>query len=103
MRRIGATQLGQGLGLNLADPLPGHSEFPANFFERADLAVVKPEAEARHILFALGEMSQCLTDGFVEESPGGRIIGDDRSLSSIRSERLKSSSSPTGCSSETVS
>ena len=79
MRRIGATQLGQGLGLNLADPLPGHAEFPANFFERADLAVVKPEAEAHHILLALGQMSECLTDGFVEESPGGRIVGDDRS------------------------
>ena len=79
MRRIGATQLGQGLGLNLTDPLPRHAEFPANFFQRADLAVVKPEAEAHDILLALGEVSQCLTDGFVEESPGGRIIGDDRS------------------------
>ena len=43
-------QLPQGLGLDLADPLPRHIKIPSHLFQRPGLPVIKAEPEAQYLL-----------------------------------------------------
>src|SRR2546427_4774239 len=42
-------QLAQRLGLDLADPLAGHPELPADFLQRPGTAIIEPEAQLQHL------------------------------------------------------
>src|SRR5204863_9856800 len=52
-RRV--AELGQRLGLDLADAFPGHPELPAHLLQRPGMAVHEAEPELDHLLLALGE------------------------------------------------
>jgi hypothetical protein len=51
-------QLGQGLGLNLADALARHAKFLANFFERVRAAVFQAKPHAQDLLLARRQQRQ---------------------------------------------
>ena len=46
-------QLGEGLGLDLADALAGHAEAAPDLLERAGPAVVEPEPQTHDLLLPL--------------------------------------------------
>src|SRR5215213_8205263 len=52
---VGAAQLAQRLGLDLADPLAADPQLLANVAERLSLAAAEPEAQPQHGLLALGQ------------------------------------------------
>src|SRR5690606_6475424 len=72
---VGVAELGQGLGLDLADALPGHPELLADLLEGAGLAVVEPEPQAHHRLLPLVELVEGVDDGPVEHAAGGGVGG----------------------------
>ena len=53
---VGVAELGQRLGLDLADALAGDAELPPDLLERAGLAVVEPEAQPHDLLLALVQL-----------------------------------------------
>ena len=62
MSGIWPAQFGEGLGFDLADPLPGHPELPTDFFERADLSVIETEAQTNHVLLSFDEEDPVMVD-----------------------------------------
>src|SRR5438552_2763924 len=51
-------QLAQRLGLDLADPLAGHPELPADLLQRPGTAVIEPESQLQHLALARRERLQ---------------------------------------------
>src|SRR5437667_128340 len=51
-------QLAQRLGLDLADPLAGHPELPADLLQRPGTAIIEPEAQLQHLALARRERLQ---------------------------------------------
>src|SRR5437016_14593318 len=51
-------QLAQRLGLDLADPLAGHPELPADLLQRPGKAIIEPEAQLQHVALATRERFQ---------------------------------------------
>src|SRR5215471_18970478 len=69
----GVAELGQGLGLDLADPLPGDAELPAHFLQRARVPVGQPEPQLDDLLLAPGEAVQDLLQLVLQhDERGGR-------------------------------
>src|SRR5262249_36410705 len=48
-------ELGQGLGLDLADPLPGDTELPANLLQRPGMPVGQAETQLDDLLLTPGQ------------------------------------------------
>src|SRR5690606_2329912 len=71
---VGMPELGQGLRLDLADPLPGDPELPPDLLERARLPVLEAEAEADDLLLPLVELLEGGEHRLVEH-PARRDLG----------------------------
>ena len=94
-------QLAQRLGLDLADALAGDREVLADFLERVLAAVGEAEAQAQHLLLARRERVEDLVGLLAQRlSPMIDSTGETTCLSSMKSPRWLSSSSPIGVSSE---
>src|SRR4051812_25501021 len=59
---LGVPELGQRLGLDLADALTGHAELTTDLLERAGLAVVEAEPHPDDGLLAVVEIGERLLD-----------------------------------------
>src|SRR6185312_15000993 len=55
-RRV--AELGQGLRLDLPDPLAGHTELPADLFQRPRMPVGQPEAQLDDPLLPLRQLAE---------------------------------------------
>lgn len=90
--------LPQGLGLYLNDVFAGHVEHAAHLFERPGVAVAETEAQAQHLLFAFGERAEDFVEALGNTVKAVALAGDSADLSSVKSPKLLSPSSPTGVS-----
>ena len=91
-------QLSQCLGFNLANAFTRYRELLANFFQRMVGVHADAEAHAQHALFARcqrGEHAGCC---FAQVALNGGIQRQNAFLSSMKSPRCESSSSPIGVS-----
>ena len=68
-------QLGERLGLDLADPLAGDAELAADLLERLGLAAVEAEAQPHDLLLALGQLAEHVADGLRQHHPRRRVGG----------------------------
>ena len=62
----GMAQLSEGLGLDLADALPGDVEFLADFLQRAGPSIFNAEAQFEHFFLPGGEGGQHLYQLFLQ-------------------------------------
>src|SRR5918996_34616 len=74
----GVAELGQRLRLDLADPLPGHAELPADLLEGPGVPVHQPEPELDHLLLPLRQRVEDRLELLLEEDEGGRVDRHDR-------------------------
>src|SRR5262249_46924825 len=72
---LGMAQLGQRLGLDLADPLPGHPELLADLLQRPRLAVDQPEPQLHDLLLTVRQLAERLLDSLGEHAAGGDLGG----------------------------
>src|SRR5918992_1933368 len=73
----GVAQLGEGLGLDLADALAGDPELAADLLEGAGVAVGEAEAELDDLLLPLREGVQDRVELLLEQDEAGRVDRDD--------------------------
>src|SRR5215470_4683495 len=73
-------QLAEGLRLDLADPLTGDAEAPADFLERVLALLADPEAEAEDLLLLRGQRRQRSLDLSAEILRDQVVVGRARSL-----------------------
>src|SRR5918994_7300324 len=73
----GAAQLGEGLGLDLADPLAGDPELAADLLQGPGVAVGEAEAELDDLLLPLREGVQDRVELLLEQDEAGRVHGHD--------------------------
>src|SRR4029453_1813939 len=73
----GVAQLGEGLGLDLADALAGDAEFAADLLQGAGVAVGEAEAELDDLLLPLREGVQDRVELLLEQDEAGRVDRDD--------------------------
>src|SRR5947207_12445804 len=66
-------QLGQRLGFDLADALPGDAELLADLFERAGLAVDQPEPQLHDLLLPVRQLAESLLDRLGQHAAGGHL------------------------------
>src|SRR5262249_19756979 len=76
----GMLEVPHGLGLDLADPLAGHLEDPADLFERIGVAVAEAVAELDDLALAVGEGLEDRVDLLLEHLLGR---GVDRALGGL--------------------
>ena len=69
-------ELRERLRFDLADPLPGDTELPADFFEGPGMAVGQTEPELDDLLLALRQRMEDLTELLLEKDEGRRVHGD---------------------------
>src|SRR5208282_1585670 len=73
----GMLKFSDSLGLDLADPFPGHLEDPAHLLESVGVAVTQTVAELDDFALAVGQRLEDLVDLLLEHLLGGRV---DRAL-----------------------
>src|SRR5215467_7109315 len=66
-------ELGQRLGLDLADPLPGEGELPSDLLQGAGLAGDQAEAQRQDLLLPVGEGVEHPPEVFLAQREGGRL------------------------------
>ncbi len=94
-------QAAQGAAFDLADALAGQAELLADLFQRVALAVYQAEAQAQDALLTRGQRAQHLLRSCRAATRRRRsAIGDGVISSSMNEPNSLSSSSPTGCSSD---
>src|ERR1700722_3626562 len=75
LRPAGVPELGQGLGLDLADALAGDAELLAHFLQRPGMAVHQAEPELDDLLLARGQGIQDLLQLILEHDEGCGLDG----------------------------
>ena len=93
-------QLAQSLRFDLADALAGDGEGLADFFEGVLAAIFEAKAHLDDFFFARRKGAKHLRGLVVEVDVDDGLGGRDDCLSSMKSPRCESSSSPMGVSSE---
>src|SRR6266704_1532619 len=71
-------QLGHGLGLDLADALPGHAVDLADLLQGLGLAVGQPEPHGDHAGLAFGQRVEHRVQLLLQQGEAGRLAGLDR-------------------------
>src|SRR3954469_11487397 len=71
-------QLGEGLGLDLADPLAGDAELAPDLLQGARVAVGQAEAQLDDLLLPLAQGVQHRVELLLEQDEAGRVDRDDR-------------------------
>ena len=72
----GVAELAQGFGLDLAHPLPGDVELPAQLFQRPGAAILQTEAEGDDPLFPGRQALEHIHQLPAEQLPPGLVGGD---------------------------
>src|SRR5688572_3829294 len=77
LRPRGVTELGEGLRLDLPDPLPGDPELPADLLEGPGMAIHEAEPELDDLLLPLGQSVEHRLQLLLEQDEAGRVDGHD--------------------------
>src|SRR5579862_5468286 len=78
---VGSGRMAQpvhGLGLDLADPLPGDPVYLADLIKGLGLAVGQPESQRHHAGLALGQHAEHRVELLLQQSEADRLAGLDR-------------------------
>src|SRR5699024_7089892 len=71
----GVAQFSEGLGLDLADALPGDVEFLAHFLQGAGAAVLNAEAELQHLLLPGSQGGEYVHQLLLQQGKAGGLAG----------------------------
>ena len=93
-------QFTQGFGLNLTDTFTGHVKLFADFFQGMIGVHFNTKTHPQYFGFAWGQTGQNFLDSFTKPEEVAKSTGDSIVVSSIKSPRFESSSSPMGVSIE---
>ena len=96
-------ELGQGLGLDLADALARDTKLAADFLERAGMSVDKSKAQLNNLALTIGKRVEHLGELLLQHGEAGGIGRNDGLGVLDKVASWESSSSPIGVSSDTGS